>query len=108
MPTVSTSEAKNQLSDLIRKTALGEEVVVERRGKPVAVILSYQEYTELRELREQARRQQVLDKLRALSREIQQRNNDLTEAEVEALADELSNEAVEGLMDRGTFKYEDR
>lgn len=106
MTIVSTSQAKNQLSNLIRKTWKGEEVVVERRGQPVAVILSYQNYRKLVELREKARRQQILAQLRDLAEEVQARNQDLTEDEADRVADAVVREAIDGLMKKGAFVYE--
>lgn len=106
MTVVSTSQAKNQLSHLIHQTRDGEEVVVERRGQPVAVILSYNNYRELVELREKARRQQVLDQLRELADEVQTRNQNLTPHEVDKIADEIVREAIDGLMEKGAFIYD--
>lgn len=43
--TVNVAEGKKEFSRLIREaTERYEEVVVTKRGKPVAVILSYEEY----------------------------------------------------------------
>lgn len=36
MATVGVHEAKTHLSQLLRRVAAGEEVVIERRGEPVA------------------------------------------------------------------------
>lgn len=36
MPTVSVHQAKTQLSQLLAQAEAGEEVVIARRGKPVA------------------------------------------------------------------------
>lgn len=38
MRTVSLSEAKSHLSQLLRRVEAGEEVVITRRGKPIAVM----------------------------------------------------------------------
>ena len=35
-------EAKNRLSELIRRVELGDEQVITVRGKPVAVVVSYE------------------------------------------------------------------
>jgi prevent-host-death family protein len=106
MTIVSTSQAKNQLSQLIQKTRSGEEVIVERRGQPVAVILSYQNYQDLIALREKARRQKVLMQLRELAQEVQARNQGLTKEEIDQVADDIVREAIDGLMRKGAFLYE--
>ena len=36
MPTVTVAEAKAQLSDILYRVEAGEEVIITRRGKPVA------------------------------------------------------------------------
>ncbi len=54
--TVSASEAKNRFGSLLRQVAdQGEEVIVERQGKPRAVILSFAEYERIQARREQER-----------------------------------------------------
>ena len=44
----TVTEAKAQLSLLIEKVQHGEEVIINRAGKPVAVLLSYKEHPEKR------------------------------------------------------------
>jgi len=45
MPTISVSEAKNKLSALLKWAVENQdEVVIESRGRPKAVILPYAEY----------------------------------------------------------------
>jgi antitoxin Phd len=46
MTTVSATEIKNRLGQFLRAAA-SEPVVIEKTGKPVAVLLSYQEYQRL-------------------------------------------------------------
>jgi len=48
----SISEAKKQLTRLIYEAESGKPVHITRRGKPVAVLLSENEYTRLRQVRE--------------------------------------------------------
>lgn len=43
MKTVGAYEAKTRLSALLDAVAKGEQVLIERRGKPVALLSSYQE-----------------------------------------------------------------
>lgn len=41
MPMVNVHEAKTQLSRLLARVELGEEVVIARNGKPVAQLVRY-------------------------------------------------------------------
>ncbi|MBI3312560.1 MAG: type II toxin-antitoxin system Phd/YefM family antitoxin [Candidatus Omnitrophica bacterium] len=48
--TLPISEVKTHLPELVSKVeARDEQVVVTRKGKPAAVLLSYEEYSRLRE-----------------------------------------------------------
>ena len=42
MPTVTVHEAKTNLSELLRRVEAGEEIVIARGDKPVAVLKSYE------------------------------------------------------------------
>ena len=78
--TISATEAKARLSALIDWAIKNrDEVVVESRGKPKAVILPYESYAQFKELREQARRRQLLAELEQLAAVVQSRNKDLTD-----------------------------
>lgn len=80
--TVSSSEAQNNFGAMIQwaeENAKG--VVVERRGKPTAVILSYEEYRRLAASEERARKLRALEALRALRDEIAQLIPEMTEEE---------------------------
>ena len=49
--TLPISEVKTHLSELVSQVeARDEQVVVTRKGKPAAVLLSYSEYARLREI----------------------------------------------------------
>ena len=55
---VSANEAKNRLGYLLGYVSdQGDEVIVESRGKPKAVIMSIAAYEEVQALREQERRE---------------------------------------------------
>jgi prevent-host-death family protein len=53
MSETSIAEAKTQLTRLIHQAERGEAVHITRRGKPVAVLLSEDEYARLRQGQEQ-------------------------------------------------------
>lgn len=105
--TVSVSEAKNQLSAVMDWAVdNGEEVVVESRGEPKAVILSYREYQEFLALREQARRREALRQLAELAERMQALNADLSAEEVEQLAEEITRETFERMEAEGKIAFQ--
>lgn len=105
--TVSVSEAKNRLSAML-KWAIehGDGVVVESRGQPKAVIVPFDEYEALLEIREQARRREALHQLDALAARVQARNQDLSVDEVEQLAEEISQETIRRMSEDGTIRFQ--
>ena len=104
---VSATEAKNRLGSLLAYVAeQGDDVVVESQGKPKAVLISFAAYQEVLALREQKRRADALDELRRLQKEVSARNQDLTEEEAEAIAEELSQAAIARLVARGELAFE--
>ena len=104
---VSTREAQNRLSSLIGwVNEHNESVIVEKRGAPTAVLISYAEYEVLQEMKERQRRQLLLAKMRDLRARVSARNPDIGEAEAEALADEVTDGAVASLVERGAIRFE--
>ncbi len=109
--TVTAHEAKNHFSSLLDAVIEGsEEVIVERHGKPRAVLISYDAYQQVQDLREQQRRATILADLEALEERISARNQDLTEEESIALAIEVSDEIIADIMarDRARAKHDAR
>ena len=105
--TVSASEAKNRLGTLIQWTLSNQdEVIVESYGRPRVVIMPYDEYQNIVELREQARRKQALAQLEKLREQIQARNQDLTEEQAFDLADRFAREVAEEMVEEGKIKYQ--
>ena len=49
MKTVSSTEIKNRLGQYLEST-IGEPVLIEKAGRPVAVVVSYAEYQRLQRL----------------------------------------------------------
>jgi prevent-host-death family protein len=75
--TISATEAKAKLSSLINWAIKNrDEVVVESRGTPKAAILPYEAYEQYKELREQARRRQLLAQLEELAAQVQTRKKE--------------------------------
>lgn len=65
MPETSIAEAKTHLTRLIHRAERGEAVHITRRGKPVAVLLSEDEYARLRQGQEQRNFWDLIAEMRA-------------------------------------------
>ncbi|HEX5506623.1 MAG TPA: type II toxin-antitoxin system Phd/YefM family antitoxin, partial [Thermomicrobiales bacterium] len=105
--TVSASEAKNSLGALIRWVReSGDAVIVENHGQPRVVILSAEEYADYEALKEQRRRQEALATMHRLQAAVSARNRDLTPEQADELADRITRDAIESLIERGVVRYE--
>lgn len=92
--TVSATEAKNRLGALLAELSNGADaVIIERHGRPWAVLVSAEDWAALIEARERLRRQETWDQLWRLAADGSARNADLTQDEADAIADELGDEA---------------
>lgn len=70
--TVSVTEAQSKLSSLVQWANQAQDgVVVERRGKPAAAIISYEDFEELIRLRKVEQKRQALKALRELRKRVQ-------------------------------------
>ncbi len=104
---VSVSEAKNQLSAVMDwAVENGDEVVIESRGEPKVAILSYAEYQEFLAFKEQARRKEALRQLEELAERMWARNADLSDEEVEELAEEISQETIQRMIKKGKVRFQ--
>lgn len=91
---VTSSEAQSNFGAMIQWAEdKGNEVIVQKRGKPAVVIISYSEYEEIQRLREMARRQAVLEILASLRQEVQAGGEAPSASEAYALA-EFSPEVI--------------
>lgn len=105
--TVSVSEAKNRLSAVMQWAVDNDdEVIVESRGEPKAVILPYEEYETFLALREGARRREALQQLEALAARLQGQNEELSEADAAALADATTRETLARLEAEGKVRFQ--
>jgi prevent-host-death family protein len=86
--TVSSSEAQNKFGTILQWAIDHQDdvVVVERRGKPAAVLMTYAEYEEMAKLRRQEQKRQALEALREIRRRVREQNQDLTAEEAYRLA----------------------
>ena len=105
--TISVSEAKNQLSAVLDwAVENGDEVVIESRGEPKVAILSYAEYQEFLAFKELARRKEALRQLDELAQRMWARNADLSDEEVEELAEEISQETIQRMIKEGKVRFQ--
>lgn len=105
--TVTTTEAKAKLSELLGWVREQREaVIVENRGEPRAVILSFDEFEAFRELKERQRRREAVERLRRLRDQVRARNQDLTDEGAEEIAERFSREFVEDLVREGKVRFQ--
>lgn len=109
MKTVTATEAKNRLGSYLGDVSRGEgDVVIENHGKPMAVLVSYDDYRDLREVQVRQRRREAMEELRRLRAEVRAVNQDLTEEEADAIAEEIGSEAIARVMERNRRRAEER
>ena len=105
--TVAANEAKQRLGSLLGYVSeQGDEVIVERHGRPTAVLISVAAYDDFKTLREQKRRAEALQRLRRLEEGISAGNQDLTEEEAIEVAVRLSHELIDDMAARGELVFE--
>jgi prevent-host-death family protein len=105
--TISVSEAKNRLSAMLNWAQDNQdEVIVESRGQPKAVILPYSECESFLTLREKARRQDAIRRLQELAAMIQDLDQDLTEEGADRLADEIARESLTRMAAEGKVAFD--
>jgi prevent-host-death family protein len=98
---VSATDAKNKLGSLLGQVAEhGEAVIIERQGKPRAAIISIEEYRLMRELQRDARRREAIASIRRIRDEISEGFKDLTQEEIDAIAQEVRDETLQALVNK--------
>jgi prevent-host-death family protein len=104
--TISATEAKNRLGEVmgwVRENQ--DEIIIESRGQPAAVIMSYEEYEKIRNLKEQQRREEIFNRLEQLREQVSARNTDImTEDQALEAADQFTREAVDSLVEKRKVK----
>jgi prevent-host-death family protein len=106
--TVTASEAKNRLGAVLSWVqANQDEVIIENRGEPAVVIMSYTEYERVKQLKEEQRRKDALQRLRALREEVRSRNQDIaTDEQAMQVAEQFSRDLVDDLAKKGKVSFE--
>jgi prevent-host-death family protein len=104
--TVNSTLAKGNVGSLLAwSEETGEPVIVERRGCPVGVILSYAAFEDLKEQEDRLRRVEAWTKWHRLREELSERNSDLTQEEAEMIADRVSRDAIESMIAKGKIRF---
>lgn len=107
MKTVSSNDAKQHWGAMMSGISSPDDaVIVESHGKPNVAVISYTRFEKMLELEERARRAWVLEQLRQLEERIGDRNRDLTDEQIEELADRFSREFVDDLVAEGKVVFE--
>lgn len=105
--TVSASEAKTKFGSIVGwAVESNDDVIIESHGKPSVVIMSFEEYQKVVNLREEARRREALTELECLRESVRARNQDLDEAQATALADRLSRDIIEDMVREKKVTFE--
>lgn len=107
--TISSNEAKQRWGALMNAVVdNGDEVVIESHGKPKVAVISYEEFQEFAELREQRRRDEALAWMRDFEKRQAEGNTDLTEEEVERIAIEVGREVNQAVNERWRQRMRDK
>jgi prevent-host-death family protein len=106
--TISATEAKVNFGAVTQRVIDdGEPVVVKNHGQPRVAIVPVEKLDRLAELEDQERRRVALERIRKLQERIAACNQDLTEEEADAIADELTRTAMDSLIAKGTLRFEE-
>lgn len=99
--TVSADEVLNQLDSVLGYVSdQGDEVIVESHGEPKAVIMSLTAYDDVKAMREERRRAELLEDFHRLNDRIAAHQHDLSEDEAIELSVEISREINNDLAAR--------
>lgn len=104
--TISATEAKVNFGSVTQQVIDdGEPVIVENHGRPRVAIVPVQNLERLAELEAQERQRDALDRIQQLQAEVAGRNQDLTEEQADAIADDVVRTAVNALFDKDLVRY---
>lgn len=105
--TLSSNEVKQKWGAVMGSVSKGEdEIIVESHGKPKVAVISYDEFEAFQVLRRKQRQDQALAEFRAIGELIGDRNKDLSEKQIEELADRFSHEFILDLAKEGKIHFE--
>ena len=106
--TISATEAKVNFGSVTRQVIDSDEpVIVESHGTPTVAIVPAEHVDRLRELEEERRRREILERMRQLRARVRAKNQDLTDEQAEQIADQIVRDAVDALYEKGIVRYTD-
>ncbi len=104
--TISATEAKVNFGAVARRVVEDDEpVVVANHGQPTVAIIPAERLDRLNELEEQEKRRIALERIRRVQESVSARNRDLTPEQADAIAEELVDDAVNALFEKGIVRY---
>lgn len=99
---VSATEAKSRFGSILEWTdRSNNEIVICVYGKPKGVVMSYEEYKKVQELRERERRRKIWEELEALRHRVAARFTDVPEEEGYRMAG-MSASVIQDLIEEDT------
>lgn len=105
--TLSSNEVKQRWGAVMGSVSKGEdEIIVESHGKPKVAVISYNEFEAFQDFRKKQRRAAAYARLKELERRIGDKNKDLTEEQIDELANRFSHEFIEDLAREGKIRFE--
>lgn len=103
---LSATEAKTNLGAILDWVQSDQDgVVIERHGRPEAVVISYERYEILESLLRKERAEKTWRELERKAAAARERNRDLSDEAVETLADEISRETISRLIAERKAEY---
>ena len=103
---ISATELTAQLDSVLRRVEAGDEVIVEGDGQPRAVLISFAAFQDVLAMRERQRKLDVLDRLNDLRERVSARNGDLSFEQAEEIAEEITQAALQRMVERGEIQFE--
>lgn len=105
--TVTATEAKTNFGAMLDWTVTEQDqIIVQSHGQPKAAIINYDDYTQYATLKEKNRREQAWQEMEALRKQVSARNTDLSEEEIDALADFITRDTINSMIADGKIQYE--
>lgn len=103
--TVSSNEAKQHWGSMMTAASNGEAIIVESHGKPKAVVISPEAFEAFRDASEKQRRAEALRRFDELQHRLDSKNQDLTDEQVDELANRFSHEFIDDLAEEGKISF---
>lgn len=105
--TMSSNEAKQNWGQIMAiANEPGTAIIVESHGKPRVAVIPVEDLETFRKLQQAARREEGLRTLREIEAAYDGRNDDLSEDEIDELANRFAKELYDDLAAEGTLSFE--